>query len=335
MDKETLSNYGWIVICVLVLAVMIALATPFGDFVADAVKSTTQGLFDVNQNALNAAGVPGLTVNDQSFDGAGSNSTTTIDHNGPTIPEGAYYGKMNMETGNVTWYAEMPTTVSVYDIYAYGDYIYLYYDTWNVILAEGDYLTVLSDVPFNGTDRNQKTYDAIIESINGMPVTNLFFNIFKDCTFLESITIPSSVTAIGEKAFYNCTNLTSITIPEGVTTIDYNTFQNCTSLTSITLPDSVTAIGTAAFSGCTSLTSIIIPEGVKRINNSVFHDCQSLTSITIPSTITEIRPGAIGGCISLENIFFNGTMEQWRKIDMEHDAYVWYELPIICSDGTI
>ena len=30
MDKETLSNYGWIVICVLVLAVMIALATPFG-----------------------------------------------------------------------------------------------------------------------------------------------------------------------------------------------------------------------------------------------------------------------------------------------------------------
>ena len=30
MDKETLSNYGWVVICVLVLVVMIALATPFG-----------------------------------------------------------------------------------------------------------------------------------------------------------------------------------------------------------------------------------------------------------------------------------------------------------------
>ena len=57
MDKETLSNYGWIVICVLVLAVMIALATPFGTFVADAVKSTTQGLFDVNQNALNSTGL--------------------------------------------------------------------------------------------------------------------------------------------------------------------------------------------------------------------------------------------------------------------------------------
>ena len=57
MDKETLSNYGWIVICVLVLAVMLALATPFGTFVADAVKSTTQSLFDVNQNALNSTGL--------------------------------------------------------------------------------------------------------------------------------------------------------------------------------------------------------------------------------------------------------------------------------------
>lgn len=64
MDKETLSNYGWIVICVLVLAVMIALAGPFGNFVSDAVKSTTQGLFDTNQNALDAAGI---TIADQTF----------------------------------------------------------------------------------------------------------------------------------------------------------------------------------------------------------------------------------------------------------------------------
>ncbi len=66
MDKETLSNYGWIVICVLVLAVMLALATPFGTFVADAVKSTTQGLFDVNQNALNSTGL--INIDRQEFE---------------------------------------------------------------------------------------------------------------------------------------------------------------------------------------------------------------------------------------------------------------------------
>lgn len=67
MDKETLSNYGWVVICVLVLVVMIALATPFGKYIADAVSKTTQGLFGASKNALdqglsNAAGV---TIADQ------------------------------------------------------------------------------------------------------------------------------------------------------------------------------------------------------------------------------------------------------------------------------
>ena len=37
MDKETLSNYGWVVICVIVLAIMIALATPFGEYIRDGV----------------------------------------------------------------------------------------------------------------------------------------------------------------------------------------------------------------------------------------------------------------------------------------------------------
>ena len=100
MDKETLSNYGWIVICVLVLAVMIALATPFGTFVADAVKSTTQGLFDVNQNALDAAGVPGLTVQDQEF--ADTNGGSETETNTPV----KFGEKYIVTTDNLdgTWY---------------------------------------------------------------------------------------------------------------------------------------------------------------------------------------------------------------------------------------
>ena len=57
MDKETLSNYGWIVICVMVMSVMLALATPFGSYIAGAVGNTTQGLFDTNQKALESANI--------------------------------------------------------------------------------------------------------------------------------------------------------------------------------------------------------------------------------------------------------------------------------------
>ena len=42
MDKETLSNYGWVVICLIVLVIMIALATPFGEFIREAVKSASE-----------------------------------------------------------------------------------------------------------------------------------------------------------------------------------------------------------------------------------------------------------------------------------------------------
>ena len=52
MDKNTLSNYGWIVIAVLVLSVMIALATPFGGYIRAGVENTVQGLFETEDAAL-------------------------------------------------------------------------------------------------------------------------------------------------------------------------------------------------------------------------------------------------------------------------------------------
>ena len=55
MDKQTLSNYGWIVIAVLVLAVMIAMATPFGEYVKNAVSSAVDGLIDTNTAVVNTA----------------------------------------------------------------------------------------------------------------------------------------------------------------------------------------------------------------------------------------------------------------------------------------
>ena len=92
MDKETLSNYGWIVICVLVLAVMIALATPFGTFVADAVKSTTQGLFDVNQSALNSTGL--INIDRQEFESCEHDYEVTTTANCTTAGTTTYTCKL-------------------------------------------------------------------------------------------------------------------------------------------------------------------------------------------------------------------------------------------------
>ncbi|MBO5416195.1 MAG: DUF898 family protein [Clostridia bacterium] len=119
---------------------------------------------------------------------------------------------------------------------------------------------------------------------------------------LTSVTIPNSVTSIGERAFIWCTNLTSVTIPDGVTSIGDATFCGCESLTSITIPNSVTSIGEGAFEECTGLTSVTIPNGVTSIGKSAFSGCESLTNIEIPDSVTSIGQFAFSACTGLTRI---------------------------------
>ena len=105
----------------------------------------------------------------------------------------------------------------------------------------------------------------------------IYHSAFSECGSLISITIPDSVTSIGNYAFKGCSSLTSVTICNGVTFIGIQVFYGCSSLTNITIPDSVTSIGSEAFSGCSSLTSITIPDGVTSIGRYAFYGCSSLT----------------------------------------------------------
>ena len=110
----------------------------------------------------------------------------------------------------------------------------------------------------------------------------------------ELIYIGKDIIPVG--LFRNCDNLTSLTIPDSVTTIGDRAFSGCDSLTSVTIPNRVTTIGNSAFSGCRSLTSVTIPDSVTTIGNSAFSECRSLTSVTIPDSVTTIGKYAFSGC---------------------------------------
>jgi len=135
-------------------------------------------------------------------------------------------------------------------------------------------------------------------------------NAFAYCSGLTSVTIPNSVTSIGNLAFGGCSSLTSVTIPNSVTNIGGCAFNDCTSLTSITIPNSVTSIGWGAFGGCSGLTSVIIPNSVTSIEEGAFSGCSSLTSVTIGSSVTNIEglgddgteEPTFWGCSSLKSI---------------------------------
>jgi hypothetical protein len=65
------------------------------------------------------------------------------------------------------------------------------------------------------------------------------------------------------EAFINCTNIKSVSIPDSVTYIGQDAFNNCSSLTSVEIPNSVTDTGVSVFNGCTSLVEVILSNNIK------------------------------------------------------------------------
>ena len=152
-------------------------------------------------------------------------------------------------------------------------------------------------------------------------MTKIVERLFNDCSSLESIVIPDSVTAIGSEAFsysglravtipdsvtiigngafYNCKALTSVSLPDSLTEIWSSAFEDCTGLTSVTIPDSVTEIGESAFSGCTNLSNAKLSGAIQTIHESAFSGCENLVAITIPDSVESIERNAFKGCAAL------------------------------------
>jgi len=171
------------------------------------------------------------------------------------------------------------------------------------------------------------TYTSIITSIQLLDGTKGITDYaFSGCNYLTDITIPNSVTSIGNHTFCDCYKLASVTftptskvtsigrcafaqcsvtsidIPNSVTSIGDEAFYNCTSLTNVTIGNSVTSIGWGAFDNCSGLTSVTIGNSVTSIGYAVFNKCESLTSITIPNSVTSIGQQAFADCTSLTSI---------------------------------
>ncbi len=138
-----------------------------------------------------------------------------------------------------------------------------------------------------------------------------------------NLTIPSSVThnghtysvtSIGSSVFRNCSGLTSVTIPSSVTSIGGSAFRGCSGLTSVTIPNSVTSIGELAFSGCSSLTSVTIPNSVTSIGESAFYQCSGLTSVVFNADSCTFAGGssnyrAFYGCPNVTNFTFANNVK--------------------------
>ena len=171
----------------------------------------------------------------------------------------------------------------------------------------------------------------IPDTYRSKPVTTILPNGFggsngNTAVNLVEITIPKTITTIGENAFEGCSKINNIVIPDSVTSIGNSAFSNCSSLTNITIPNSVTYIGSCAFLYCSSLKSITIPDSIKTINDHTFMQCYNLTSIIIPNSVNYIDRWAFESCYNLQSVYYAGPANDWSEIHIYNDDYGNYDL---------
>ncbi len=154
----------------------------------------------------------------------------------------------------------------------------------------------------------------------------IYYSAFIACSNLESITIPNSVTSIGDRAFYGCSSLQSINLPfvgSSKTATGYSSvfgyIFGYTTRSSSSWVSGTTYQYYYSYYGeyyhyyiPSSLKSVTITGG--SINERAFYNCSGLTSITIPNSVTSIGDRAFSGCSSLTKVNYLGTIDQWAMI---------------------
>jgi len=179
-------------------------------------------------------------------------------------------------------------------------------------------------------------------SYNGQnyTVTNIDENAFKDCIRMTAVTIPTSISTIGETTFSgctglvtvnynaincttmgssaspvfaNCTSLTTLNIGTGVTTIPAYAFKNCSHLNcNLVFPNSMLTIGEEAFYGCSAMISQLnFPNAVTAIGDSAFYNCSSLIgNLRLGTAVTTVGASAFQGCTNLTTLTMYNALEQ-------------------------
>lgn len=145
----------------------------------------------------------------------------------------------------------------------------------------------LKSIYVNSANKNYSAFDGIL------------FN--KDKSVLvccpggktTGLEIPQTVTEIGCGAFYGCTSLKSITLPASLSIIGEFAFAH-TALTKLLVPENVKDIRDSAFFSCTELNDVTLSKGVSTVGSMAFADCKNLKSVFVPNTVKTIQSCAFG-----------------------------------------
>lgn len=135
----------------------------------------------------------------------------------------------------------------------------------------------------------------IPEKINNIKVVGIGDECFKGSR-ITGVSIPETVTKIGNSAFEGCSYLKSVDFRSNQTkvTIGNAAFKKCTALKDITLP--AVNVGSLVFDDCEALKTVVFSRGTESIGEYCFNNCISLVSVTFPNSVATFGTNVFKGC---------------------------------------
>ena len=293
MDKNTLSNYGWIIVTTIIIALMIVLATPFGNYMKDSFTGITE---QFSKAANVEQGIEDGVVEDENA----YNHDAPELHHKDVVPEGGLY-----VVGRQYYFEEgayMPEVPQNMDAYVYGDYIYTYSVSGDTTYKSSSLEEAREKAKVQIELEEGLAFDELL-NMSGMTEEE----VWEWYGLTEDMYTPY-------RAGWNVSLNTTMGAPEDLTDKNqttygvilesiagepveflHATFAGCTSLTEApVLPKGVTVIA-FAFSNCTSLTGSV---RIDSNNITDYDDCFYGTSQ--PITLT-------GSCSILSDIAATGS----------------------------
>lgn len=166
----------------------------------------------------------------------------------------------------------------------------------------------LDNIPLFGN--TNLTYLYIGRNINYTAGEKYGYSPFYNQSFLTDVRFSQSgtVSYCNDYLLYKVNNCKTLTLPESLTSIGNWTFRGMAALESIVIPNAVTKMGTYAFADDTSLKSAKLSTSCPWLKEGLFSECNALQSITIPSAVTKMDGYMFTNCKALTSATFeDGT----------------------------
>ena len=207
-------------------------------------------------------------------------------------------------------------SINGYDIMALRNktshLLYLDLEEANIVANDGgyEYYTGYSLTEDDVLGENSFFETRLVDITLPKSLKRIDDNSFKNCQFLEMVTMSDGIESIGQDAFLNCSLLKQVDFPKSLISIGESAFANCFSLGPIlTIPDKISVIEPFTFRGCSSIDTVYIGKSVVEIGQKTFYECSKISDIVFNRNLLRIGKSAFEGCSGLLSASLPYTVE--------------------------